>query len=489
MTEEPDPHDAAAEDDARGPGVEARLRMLDRRPPTGSGWQPGDVVRATARRRRNRRALGAAALVVALAAGGTAIELRGGSPAPVPLAAPPRGVHVAARLDGAQQLVADSTPLVQPDAAAVGPVVAAEQRLTLALLHKLGSSGNTSVSPLSLYVTLGMLQNGARGETAAQIAAALQATGLSTALQNAGLSALSAELAGAAKQAAITFSSANSLWQQNGFPVRPQFLQMLAAYYSTGVWQTDFAGHNAQAVAALNRWTSEHTHGKITKLFDSLDPSTVLVLANALYFHAKWATPFDAGETTPMTFTTGSGRRVTAKFMTGDQTFPTAVTGAYQAVQLPYQGGRYAALAVMPTHESLTSFTAGLSASALQTIGASLKNGGAVVSLPRFTTTSTIPLNAPLKALGMRKAFDSGSADLSGLSAEPTYVDQVLQRVYLSVGEKGTTAAAATGIAVSASAGRAGPVVALDHPFLFLVRDTKTGAILFASEIQDPTAS
>jgi serpin B len=364
-------------------------------------------------------------------------------------------------------------------------VVAAEQRLSLALLQQVGHGSNVTVSPASLDLALGMLQNGARGQTAAEIAKALQASGISTDDQNAGLAALTSELDAAAAKDGIEFDSANSLWQQQGFEVKKQFLGALAAYYKSGVWQVDYAQHMDDALAALNAWTSEHTHGKITKLFDRLDPMTVLVLANAIYFHAKWQTPFDKAETQPGAFTTADGSQVPVKYMSGGAGLLAAIRGDYQAVALPYAGGRFSALAVMPTHGSLGDFVAGMTPESINAIADGLTTGVSV-SMPRFTTTSTLDLKPVLQALGMQQAF-TDSADFAGLSEQSTAVDQVIQRDYLQVGEYGTTAAAVTGIGMVATSAQAGPEVHLDHPFLFLVRDTQTGAILFASEITDPS--
>jgi serine protease inhibitor len=385
--------------------------------------------------------------------------------------------------------MASARPADRPQPADAAAVVAAEQRLSLALLRGLGSGGsNISVSPASLYVALAMLENGARGRTQAQIASALQAAGLGLDAQNAGLSALTSELADAASHDHVTLQSANSVWEQRGFPVRKQFLDTLASCYRTGVWQVDFAGATSSAMRAINDWTSQQTHGKIRKLFDHLDPSTVLVLANAIYFHAAWATPFDRAQTAPGTFTTASGQHVQAQFMSGGAGLRVASTGDYQALQLPYTGGRFAALAIMPTHGSLRDFVHSLTPDSIASIAGAVRTvPGAAVELPRFTTTSTLDLVPTLKSFGMTDAF--ANANLSGLSPVSTAVDQVVQRVYIGVGEKGTTAAAVTGIAVAESMGMAPSLqIVLDHPFLFLVRDTQTGTILFASEIQDPTA-
>jgi len=478
----------------RGP-----LRVLTRRTPAATGWAAADVVRRNALIRRRRRMVAGIGAVVVVAAALAAATRNDPRPAPpnahVNRVTPPGhvhrtpDVHVGGRIGRAVQLVSDATPFTTHDPAAVAAVAAAEQRLTAQLLKSVGGSGNVSISPASLYLALGMLQSAARGRTAAQISTALQAAGLSTGDQNAGLAGLTDELTSAAKQAGITLESANSLWQQDGFPLDKQFLAQLGRYYRAGVWRADFFRHNADALAAIDKWASEHTHGKIKKLFDELDPSTILVLANAVYFHATWATPFNGRVTTAGVFTTRSGDRVPARFMIGRDGLLSGAGTGYEAAQLPYRGGRFAALAVMPTSGSLEGFAADLTPAKIGSIVATLQPGEEI-ALPRFTTTSRVDFVPVLEGLGLRDAF-SPAADLSGLSPDcGCQVDQVLQRVYLGVGEKGTTAAAVTGIsAVGVSTAGGLPPLRFDHPFLFLIRDTQSGAILFASKINDPAAS
>jgi serine protease inhibitor len=376
------------------------------------------------------------------------------------------------------------------DPAAVSAVANAEQAFAAALLKQVsaGTRDNVSVSPASLAIALAMLRNGARGNTGTEIAAALQAGGLSPSAVDAGWAGLTAQWSAAAKSADIEFSSANSLWQQRGLALRPDFMATLARFYASGVWQVDFARDMPGALAAMNQWTSQHTHGRITKLFGSLDPATLLVLANAVYFHASWQSQFDPSESKPAPFVTADGAPLTATFMTTPAPVSAARTDTYDAAELPYQGGRFSAVAIMPTRGSLTDFVRGLDGSQLSRIASTLTTQ-LPVQLPRFTTTSTTDLGPVLQAMGMRTAF-SDRADFSAMSPTPMQVGQAIQRVYLKVAEKGTEAAAVTGIGLVPTLAQPAPDgITFDHPFLFLIRDAKTGAVLFASTINRPDSA
>jgi serpin B len=142
---------------------------------------------------------------------------------------------------------------------------------------------------------LSMLQNGAVGQTRQGIATTLQTTGLTNAQQNAGWATLTDDLANAGKRAGLTLESANSLWLQQNLPMQQPFMDAMAQYFRTGVWQVNFAGDLTGAVKAINTWVTDKTHAKITRLFDDtdIDQSTALVLANAVYFKAAWQYQFD----------------------------------------------------------------------------------------------------------------------------------------------------------------------------------------------------
>lgn len=391
------------------------------------------------------------------------------------------------RIGAAYELRAAPALIGPPAQANPTELANGEAAFAVALLQQAANgSANTTVSPASLALALSMLQQGARGQTASQIATALGVPGMSASQQAAAWHALDAAWAAAAKSGGFTLDTANSLWQQKDMTIGNAFLETLSKDYNAGMWQVDFAKDPTGAVDAINKWTSQNTDGKIAKLFDTLDPTTKLVIANAVYFKAAWQTPFDGSSTHSAQFTLSNGSTTSVPFMHNSSAyFPAAVTSDYSAVALPYKGGRFSAVAIMPNKGTLADFTAGLSADRLAAVINSLKNNSVDLSMPKFETASTTNLVPVLMQLGVKDAF-SDHADLSGIAPNLT-VSQVIQRTYLRVAEKGTVAAAATGVSIGSTAIPSGRVtINLDHPFLFLIRDNTTGAVLFASQIQNP---
>ena len=461
----------------------------------GAAWRSPEQLRSLAVHRRRRRRLIGVTAIGAAAVTAAALVVTPGAP-------PHQGVHVpaglraAARAGVAVQLVANDQPITAPsDTTAAMAVARAEQAFTFALLHQTNTSGkrdNVVLSPSSLAIALSMLQNGALGDTREGIAKTLQTSGLTNAQQNAGWAALTADLATAGKKAGLTLESANSLWLQQNLPMQEPFMHTLARYFQSGVWQVDFGRDLAGATRAINTWVTDKTHGKITKLFadGDIDASTVLVLANAVYFKAAWQTQFDPKLTKDGGFYLSGGGTATVPFMAtpseGVKGLPHAITPGYDAVQLPYAGGRFAAFAILPKGQELTQFVDSLTPARLHQITATLSGERPVaLQMPRFTAEQYTNLDETMKAMGMQRAF-TPVADFSAMSPAGLWVQNVVQRDYLSVDEKGTEAAAVTGIDMTDLAVKVTPSISLDHPFLFLIRDTKTGTIMFAAQIQHP---
>jgi serpin B len=421
------------------------------------------------------------------------------------LAAPPSGassgragtarVRVAATSGSAVELVATApgtsaktTPSLAAD------VAHGEQQFSVALLRQLSSktpaTKNLVVSPSSLATALAMLDLGARNGTAGQIAQVLGMPSTPAVTQAAGWAALDAQLNGTKAPRGATAHSADSLWLQHGLTLRSTFMDDLRRYFSTGVWEVDFAGDPAGAAGAINGWVRRETLGHIPTLYGpgTLSPTTMLILANAVYFKADWLTAFSK-TTTKGPFTTTSGASITVPYLNSAPGEPLDVpctTNATEtAVTLPYVGGRFSALVVMPKSGSLAQYVDGLTVTGLDGVVSSLQPTAVDLSMPSVTLTASHDLTGTLQSLGMTDAFGP-DADLSGIGPSGLRVTGVVQKATLDVTAWGTVATAATGIAVGTSARTPSKTLTINRPYLFFIRDTATGTILFAARISHP---
>ena len=368
----------------------------------------------------------------------------------------------------------------------------------MSLLRQLSDSGTSSsnvlVSPASLSTALSMLELGARGDTESQIATALDSGNLTAQQQAAGWSALSTELAQAGASGGISVQSANSLWLQKGLAMDPTFMSSLSRYFASGIWQVDFASNPAGAIDALNRWVTQKTRGHITSLFapGAITNQTALILANAVYFKAAWQEPF-TGPTSNGSFRLTNGTTTSVPYLhtpvNGPLDGSAFVGSGVDAVQLPYRGGRLAALIIMPASESISEFSASLSQAGLAHIVSGLAPSALDLAMPSLSLNASHELVPTLKSLGMENAFEPGPADFSGMTSTPLIVTDVAQKDTLRVTQWGSEASAATGIAMGSSARRAALALVIDRPYLFLIRDRRTGEILFEAQVVDPAQS
>jgi serpin B len=403
------------------------------------------------------------------------------------------------KLGSAIQLVSNSGnegPI--PTVERANAVARSEQEFSLSLLKQLSASGSSSsnvlVSPSSLSTALSMLELGAEGDTQEQIASTLGSQSLTALEQGAGWSALSAELEAAAAPNGISLQSANSLWLQKGLAMNPSFMSSLSRYFASGVWQVNFASDPAGAVADLNAWVAQETHGHITTLFGpgAITNQTALILANALYFKAPWEQPF-ASSTVDAQFHLPNGVTTSIPFVhtpvNGPINVSSFIGSGVDGVQLPYRGGRMAALILMPTSESISEFAASLTQERLAHFVSTLAPTALALSMPALSLSSSNDLVSTLKARGMSDAFDASSADFSGATATSLFVSDVVQKDTLSVTPWGSEATAATGIGMAAT-GAEEPTTSIniDRPYLFLIRDTHTGEILFEAQVVNPAA-
>ncbi len=265
---------------------------------------------------------------------------------------------------------------------------------------------------------------------------------------------------------------------------------MLAENYGAGLRLLDFANEPEEARVTINDWVSEETEGKIEDLIaqGAIDPLTRLVLTNAIYFNAAWAQPFQEGATRDGSFTLLSGDRVTVPMMHQTESFGYAQGDGYQAVELPYDGREMSMVIVLPERGEFDAFEHSLDAGRMKDVIEGLARQEVSLTMPRFEFDSEFSLSRVLADLGMPAAF-SGEADFSGMTGgKDLFISDVLHKAFVSVDEVGTEAAAATAVVMKALAVPDEPVtVTLDHPFLFLIRDIETGAILFVGRVLDPS--
>jgi serpin B len=212
---------------------------------------------------------------------------------------------------------------------------------------------------------------------------------------------------------------------------------------------------------------------------------TRLVLTNAIYFNAAWLTPFDEDNTTSETFYNLSGSTTTAQMMHQSHSFGYAEGENYQAVELPYDGGELSMVILLLGSGNFEEFQNALDANQVNNIVNNLQYTQVILSMPKFEFESSFSLKDALKELGMTDAFDSSKADLSGMDGKKDlYITDVIHKAFVAVDEAGTEAAAATAVIVGTTSMPVNEVtVNIDRPFIFLIRDIQTGAILFVGQV------
>lgn len=357
--------------------------------------------------------------------------------------------------------------------------------------------GNLVFSPASIRLALAMAYAGAAGRTAEEMAQVLHFD-LDDAALHAAFNSLDQALASRNHEETgpdgetrrVLLSIANSLWGQSGFEFVPSFLDTLAANYGAGMRIVDFVKATETARTAINDWVAEATHDRITDFIPegALNEMTRLVLTNAVYLDATWASTFEEDDTWEAPFFLLDGSEVTAETMHQDGSFRYAAGDGWQAVELPYVGEQLAMLFVLPDEGHFAEVEGRLSAGLLDEALAALESTQMTLGLPRFEFDFKAGLTGLLAGLGMPTAFDPATADFSGIStADDLYISDVIHQAFIKVDEEGTEAAAATGVVMGVTSAPVATLeLLLDHPFLFSLYDRETGEILFLGRVLNP---
>lgn len=392
-------------------------------------------------------------------------------------------VSAATEPDGVQVLGA-AVERVAPAASDqdVAALAKAQTAFAIDLYHavRAESGDDLVVGPTSLHTVLAMVREGARGQTATEMDAVLHSAGLD--LPTAG-NALDRALQKRNDAEGVELATANRLWVQAGLEMTEDYIAALVGNYGAGLAAADFVTDADAARASINEWVAEATDEMIEELFPagSLDATTRLVLANAVFLDAAWQFPFDPDRTSDEAFTLVDGTQVHVPTMHYDEFLPTATGPDWTAVELPYDGEELSMTVIVP--QDLETFEEGLDEDRVEEVLGQIVDGGVHLSLPRFTARTHLSLGDTLAAMGMPTAF-GGGADFSGMTGQPgLFIQAVEHEAVVEVDEAGTRAAAASGAAMADSHG---PTITVDRPFLFLIRDEPTGAVLFLGRVTDP---
>jgi serpin B len=375
--------------------------------------------------------------------------------------------------------------------AADSPIPPAMNAFTTDIYKQLAASdGNLMLSPFNIATALSMLLTGARGETAKEMESVLHVHADPN--YDAALGSFLANLNTACNTGDNKLQTANGLWVQKGFAIEAAFDDTLTKAYHARLTPLDFIKDPEGARSRINSWTEEQTKEKIKDLLPpgSVDASTRLVLTSAIYFYGKWQNTFVPTSTKPAPFMLAAGGITQTDFM--NQTFYTGYseTAAAQILEMNYAGTGIAFDVLLPkAGTSLADLERSLTVENLTGWLGALTHKNVQVSLPKFHLDASFSLSKTLSKMGMSSAF-ARQANFSGIDAHRNLVvGNVFHKAFVDVSEQGTEATAATGITIRALVARRmePPVVfRADHPFLFLIRDTRSGVILFLGRLIKP---
>ena len=379
----------------------------------------------------------------------------------------------------------------------IADLVSGNSAFAFDLYHVLGEKdGNLFYSPYSISVALAMTYAGARGETERQMADTLIYRLPQERLHPA-INALDLELTSREKDGeGFRLNLANAIWGQSGYQFTPEFLDVLALNYGAGMRTVNFVEAPDESRMVINDWVAKRTEDRIRDLIpqNGITDLTRLVLTNAIYFKAAWHSPFPEGATRDRTFHLLDGSAVQTPMMTQTASFGYLQGDGYQAIDLLYRGEEMSMTVLAPDEGKFSQFEVALDADNVSSILKNMRTERLDLTMPLFDFESQVSLKEALKAMGMPTAFSASAADFSGMDSLTCERDtgclritDVFHKAFVSVDEEGTEAAAATAVAMVMSSRPEPQPVVIDRPFIFLIRDIETEAILFVGRVVDPS--
>ncbi|PCC75039.1 serpin B [Nannocystis exedens] len=379
--------------------------------------------------------------------------------------------------------------------------LAAEERdFALELFKALpASEGNRAISPTSLRVAFGMLYEGARTVSEAEVADALHFTlakpRLHAAMNHIDLELAARELPKSGEvegDDSVQLRLVNQMFGRLDMQWHAPFLDVLAVHYGSAVHALDFRGDPEGSRVAINAWVAGETAGRIDELLPpgSIFSTVTAVLVNALYLKAPWEQPFESVEEGAK-FTRNDAGEVEVAMMRGVFDTTSYFKGAgVEAAELPLRGSELSMVFILPEAGTFDAYVEGLDGAGLGEVLAGLSPQNLELGVPRFTFANAFALRKPLQALGMTNSFELGGGDFLGMSNVDMAIHDVYHNTFLGVDEKGVEAAAATAIVLQDTEASGGAEVSFtaDRPFLFAIRDRGTDTLLWFGRVLDPSA-
>ncbi len=358
--------------------------------------------------------------------------------------------------------------------------------------------GNLFFSPYSISTALAMTYGGSANGTQAEMAQVLHFPQNSEALHEE-MGAIVRRLQGPGTKRAYQLHTANALWAQQDYKFNPAYFSLVEDRYRAALKEVNFRHDPEAARQAINRWVEGQTNHKIKDLLEPgiVNDGTTLVLTIAIFFKAAWSESFAKEATIEEDFFTAHEAKAKVPMMHQTELFRYLDDGSVQLLELPYNGDELSMLVILPKkRDGLEETERSLSARALDHWVENLENCSVEVSLPRFRSTASFSLKGTLQSMGMRLPFDADRADFSVMTFDGSklYIGAVEHKAYVDVDEIGTEAAAATAVVLAPGAGLAPrdlkkAVFRADHPFIFLIRETTTGSILFMGRVAKPESA
>ncbi|MFC1725516.1 serpin family protein [candidate division KSB1 bacterium] len=343
---------------------------------------------------------------------------------------------------------------------------------------------NIFISPLSISMALGMTYNGAGGTTEEAMKTTLGFDNMTVPEINSSYKSLLDLLLDLDED--VIMQIANSIWIRENFPVEQEFIDLNSTYFDAEVTELDFS--LAEAIEIINGWVNENTNGKIEEIIDQIDPLTVMFLINALYFKGTWTYEFDPQETKDDDFYLEDGTAKTCRMMNLEGELDYYDNMMFQAVELPYGAGNYCMTVVLPREGTqIDDLISQLNDETWNSWINSFSSTNVDLYLPKFKLEYEILLNDILSSLGMGIAF-TGGADFTKINpVEQLFISKVKHKTFVDVNEEGTEAAAVTVVEMQLTSAPVSTTMKVDRPFIFVIRESNSGTMLFMGKITEPS--